>query len=48
MIVKIISQKRDYILNEVWKKSKIKKTQIDAIRMGKVKNHLQIDDMFKF
>ena len=32
---------------KLWKKSKIKKTQIDAIRMGKVKNYLQIDDILK-
>ena len=45
---KIISQKRDYILNEALEKNqRLKKTQIDAISMGKVKNHLQIDDMFK-
>ena len=29
------------------KNQRLKKTQIDAIRMGKVKNYLQIDDILK-
>ena len=35
-------------MNEALEKNqRLKKTQIDAIRMGKVKNYLQIDDILK-
>lgn len=45
---KIISQKRDYILNQNLEKGqRLKKNQIESIRMGKVKSQLQIKDILR-